>query len=367
MSRRAATQAKSQQPAATVHGDLDADRAWCAQMLPLVSRTFAACIGLLPAQLEEAVLVAYLLCRIADTIEDCELLDAAAKAALLQRFAEVVAGGADEVSPALAVAFPTPRNDDERLAAACDRTLHVLSSLPSATQAAIAPWVGEMCRGMAGFAQRYHSASPDRLQSLESVAELERYCYFVAGTVGHLLTDLFRLHHPRINPARYARLKGLATSFGLGLQLTNIIKDVADDRCRGWCWVPRQLCAQHGTSPETLLDPGDAPAARRVMAAMIALASRHLDDALEYCLALPRSQYRTRLFCLTPLYFAVRTLGLAAREPRLLDPDHKVKISRREVHRSIRSTFLVAPSDVMVRGYYRRLRRAGSPPTPPRP
>jgi farnesyl-diphosphate farnesyltransferase len=47
-----------------------ADRAFCDAMLPKVSRTFAICIRLLPSDLEHPVLVAYLLCRVADTIED---------------------------------------------------------------------------------------------------------------------------------------------------------------------------------------------------------------------------------------------------------------------------------------------------------
>ena len=70
---------------------------------------------------------------------------------------------------------------------------------------------------------------------------------------------------------------------------------------------------------------------------------------------MPPSDYRIRLFCLAPLYFAVRTLALARRDPRLLDPGHKVKISRGAVYRTLLAGFVVAPSDCLVRGYYRRL------------
>ena len=43
---------------------------FCRTQLPRVSRTFALNIPLLPAPLDLAVTVAYLLCRIADTVED---------------------------------------------------------------------------------------------------------------------------------------------------------------------------------------------------------------------------------------------------------------------------------------------------------
>src|SRR6185503_20181429 len=46
------------------------DAAFCREMLLKVSRTFALCVRFLPPKVSYAVLVAYLLCRIADTIED---------------------------------------------------------------------------------------------------------------------------------------------------------------------------------------------------------------------------------------------------------------------------------------------------------
>jgi len=329
------------------------DWAYCKEMLPKVSRTFAACIGLLPPGLEEAVLVAYLLCRIADSIEDSPDLADADKRRLLDAFAGSLSGG----EPAdLSAAFAAPRNDDERLSAACGRTLACYADLAARRRAAIRPWVEEMCRGMGGFAT---GTRGDDLRALERLADLDRYCWFVAGTVGHLLTDLFRLEGHRYTAARYRRLKSLATSFGLGLQLTNIVKDVADDAGRGWSFVPADLCRRMGLEPGQLFDGAHRDQARAVLAVLIAKAAKHLEDALEYCLALPRSQYRVRLFCLTPLYFAVRTLRLARHDPQLLDPAHKVKITRGEVLRTILVSRLVAPSNTLCRAYYRRLAAGG--------
>jgi len=211
-----------------------------------------------------------------------------------------------------------------------------------------------MATGMAEFAGR-RGSSPGRLEALASVAELDRYCYYVAGTVGHLLTGLFRIHHGRIAATRYARLESLATSFGLGLQLTNIIKDVADDRRRGWSFVPRDLCEVAGLRPDELGDPSHGSAAQEVMRALIAKAKAHLSDALAYCTTLPAAAYRIRIFCLTSLYFAIRTLRLAERDPRLLDPANKVKITRADVYRTVAATHLIAPFDPLVRSYYLHL------------
>src|SRR5579862_6615200 len=65
------------------------------QVLPHVSRTFALTIPQLPAALRTPVTSAYLLCRIADTIEDEPVLAPAATLVLLQRFVAVVSGTED--------------------------------------------------------------------------------------------------------------------------------------------------------------------------------------------------------------------------------------------------------------------------------
>src|SRR5471032_2720453 len=55
-------------------------------ILPLVSRTFALGIKLLPSRLEPPVRLGYLLCRIADTLEDDLALAPGRKAELLDEF-----------------------------------------------------------------------------------------------------------------------------------------------------------------------------------------------------------------------------------------------------------------------------------------
>ncbi|GBD31736.1 All-trans-phytoene synthase [bacterium HR33] len=340
-----------------------ADRTFCDAMLPRVSRTFALCIRLLPQPLERCTLVAYLLCRVADTLEDSEHLPPEEKRRLLGAWSKCLEeeGPADPV--AITGAFPTPATDEERLVREADRVWREFRRLPPDQRAAIRPWVQEMCSGMAEFAGAPRGAAgrSGRVESLATMADLDRYCYYVAGTVGHLLTELFRLHDRAASGERYGKLKSLATSFGRGLQLTNIIKDVSDDRRRGFSFVPRQLCELFGIRPEELQEQRYQDSARRIMLALIRKAKLHLNDALAYTTTLPRTQYGIRLFCLTALYFAVRTLRLAEKDEHLLDPEHKVKISRSQVRRTVLVARLVAPSNALVRAYFRNLAGEGWP------
>src|SRR5215472_17511271 len=77
--------------AAQPHSGLS-DEAYQDHILPGVSRTFALTIPELPPALRTAVTNAYLLCRIADTIEDEPALSPAASLHFLQRFVAVLYG-----------------------------------------------------------------------------------------------------------------------------------------------------------------------------------------------------------------------------------------------------------------------------------
>ena len=87
------------------------DESYQDQILPHVSRTFALTIPQLPAPLRLAVTNAYLLCRIADTIEDEPALSPAETLAFLERFKAVVAGREE---PAAALASEVDRRLSDR-------------------------------------------------------------------------------------------------------------------------------------------------------------------------------------------------------------------------------------------------------------
>jgi phytoene/squalene synthetase len=179
---------------------------------------------------------AYLLCRIADTIEDEPALSPADTLVLLEGFKAVVAGRGD----ALALAADVEKRLSSRtLATERDlivnmaRVLNVTASLSPPQRAAIQRCVDLMCYGM----PRFQSATS--LEGLSRRSDLDEYCYYVAGVVGDMLTELFCEYSPDIAKNR-AQLSRLAVSFAQGLQMTNILKDVWEDRSRGACWLPQR-------------------------------------------------------------------------------------------------------------------------------
>jgi len=317
-------------------------------MLPRVSRTFALTIRLLSPQLAYTVTVAYLLCRVADTLEDSAELPPPDRAALLARFRACLSDARLDAAP-LRDAFGGATHPDRVLAREADIVLREFRRLLPAEQDAIRPGVEEMCTGMAAFVTSL-AGRPGQLRALDDVKELERYCYYVAGTVGELLTRLFVLKMPRIRQRRADRLFALSTRFALGLQVTNILQDVAADAERGVGFVPRELVSQSTGG-------NGAPVAPRAPGPLVKLALDRLNDAMDYSATLPWYQYRMRLFCLAPAYLAVRTLGAVTRHGTNGSSGGKPKISRGEVRRTLAVTVAVAPFNGLLRLYYRLLAR----------
>jgi farnesyl-diphosphate farnesyltransferase len=187
-----------------------------------------------------------------------------------------------------------------------------------------------------------------------SMTDLERYCYFVAGTVGHLITELF--DEATDFSGLESRLRNYAESFGLGLQLVNIVKDVTDDFDRGICYLPRQTCRAEGIEPEQLLAPEKRAAAKRVAGRVIDQAAMHLDAALEYTLCIPKEHHHLRLFCLLPLWMALETLALARDNDAIFETGKKVKITRESVGRIIADCGRDCRDDDALRAAYFRLK-----------
>src|SRR5471032_472962 len=92
---------------------VSSDEVYQDQILPHVSRTFALTIPQLPEGLRTAVTCAYLLCRIADTIEDEPALSPPETLAFLQRFSALLKGEGD---PELLAQDIGPRLSDRTLA-----------------------------------------------------------------------------------------------------------------------------------------------------------------------------------------------------------------------------------------------------------
>jgi farnesyl-diphosphate farnesyltransferase len=316
-----------------------ADEDYQNRILPHVSRTFALTIPQLPSGLRTPVTNAYLLCRIADTIEDEVDPAVAATLVLQQRFVSVVCGREDadllvrDVVPQLSArTLPAERDLVQNMR----RVVGITAGFEEPQRIAIQRCLDIMCHGMHKFQL---TAS---VRGLPRSTDLDDYCYYVAGVVGQMLTELFCSYSAQIRQHR-AELHDLAVSFAQGLQMTNILKDVWEDRSRGACWLPQEVFTRYGidleqlgAGPDTRFDAG--------MRELVGVAHVHLRNALAYTLLIPGKETGIRRFCLWAIGLAVLTLKRIAKTPGFTSGT-QVKVSHAAVGMTQLSTNLAVRSN----------------------
>ena len=325
---------------------------YCLEALPAASRTFALSIRALRGELRRAVLAAYLVCRIADTVEDAPGIPADDKARLLERLLACLDDPAAAAAFAREAAAVKGEAAHVRLLGRADQVFALYAALPPRTRGVVARWAGEMIRGMRAFVLRYPHGI--RIQTLE---EYREYCYYVAGTVGYMLTDLWHEHSRLVGDATHRVLRERCRAFAEALQTVNILKDVAQDAEReNSIYIPERALLRHGSSHATLLSPGHRRQNEAALAEIVALARQNLDEALAYLTDLPRRALTIRIFCVLPLLFAHATLRDLTRTTAMLVSGGVVKISRAEVKTLLVAGPLLALSNRGVRWLVRRVR-----------
>ncbi|WP_458524698.1 phytoene/squalene synthase family protein [Onishia taeanensis] len=317
--------------------------AYQGKVLGGVSRTFAFTIPQLPADLRKVVTNAYLLCRIADTLEDEPAISAVQKSILYQRFLAVLRGEekaqsfARQVTPLLSQATSP---DERELMANSPMIVRCTHSLAAPQQQALIKCVSIMCLGMG------HYQNNSSLEGLADLGEVDRYCYYVAGVVGEMLTELFCQHSDEMHE-KCAEMLPLAPSFGQGLQLTNILKDLWDDWRRGVCWLPRKEFQAFGVDLSRLAPGRRDPEFATALRYMISIAHAHLRNAFRYTLMVPAQETGIRRFCLWAIGLAVLTLRRIDAQPSYC-MGRQVKVSRRTVKAVIATTSLATRHDGML-------------------
>jgi phytoene/squalene synthetase len=277
--------------------------------LDQVSRSFALCIPQLAPPFREQVALAYLLLRVLDTVEDAPFDDRNLQAAQFSRMRRflVERPRASEIATFIRD-FPAAITDTERgLIRETEVLFEDAYELDLPTRVAMFDAIDRMAAGMAAYAQR---GLPLRLVDTEDVT---RYCCFVAGLVGEMLTKLWTTATGRTGPAML-----LAYHFGIFLQKVNILKDREEDEASQRFLVP---------------DRHELLATLRI----------HARGALGYIQALPPEARGYRVFCAWSLVMGATTISTLDRPresrredtARLLARTADIAHDNRELHRLV--------------------------------
>ena len=155
----------------------------------------------------------------------------------------------------------------------------------------------ELVAGVTMDLDHAHSGASD---TYATFADLYRYCYLVASVVGLVCIRIFGYRDPRAEK--------LAEETGIAFQLTNILRDVAEDAARNRVYLPLDELSVHGISLDSLLhrvpDVPPTMPERSLLAAIAKRAEDYYRSAHEL-LPLIDPESRPALWVLVSIYHAL--------------------------------------------------------------
>jgi phytoene synthase len=210
----------------------------CREITARYSRSFSLASGLLPADKRQAMRALYAFCRTADNLADENFQNPEEKLETLRR----------------AVLSPQHQAEDDVMLAWAD--IQSRYHIPAGYALQLIDGVKADLAG-----QRY--------RTFEDLAE---YCYRVASTVGLMSMHITGFSDSRAVP--------YAIKLGVALQVTNILRDIAEDWSAGRLYLPQNELAAYGLSEETIGRAEIDPRWRAFMSSQIARARQLYAEAL---------------------------------------------------------------------------------------
>jgi farnesyl-diphosphate farnesyltransferase len=330
-----------------------------------VSRLFYTTLAVVPADVRDQVSLAYLFARAADTIADTDLIDRHRRLDFLSQLKgqfvgdQIVWGQVQDIQQAIG---PLQQHSSERvLLERLDQCFRLFLNFSPDDRRRVQRLMTTLTQGMEMDLSVFPGQTAEDLTALKTVDDLDRYTYYVAGCVGEFWTDLMCAHRKALASWNVRDMSAVGVRFGKGLQLTNIVKDVAHDLQKGRCYVPESMLADAGLKPRDLLDQQNLPRFRPVLNTLIRMAVEHLDQGWLYTMAIPRFETRLRLSCMWPILSAGESLKLALNSPDLLNPAVKVKIPRSKVYQIMAMTTGTAACGYSGTAYWGHLRKQLGP------
>jgi len=205
------------------------------RLLAAVSRSFALSLRMLPRPMRRPVTLAYLLARASDTLADTVEVPVERRLEVFDGFVARLEGAAESADLDAFREHQTHAGE-RSLLGMVDRLFGALGELPEEERRLVREVIATIVGGQRLDLKRTRGG----FWQARDDAELEDYCWRVAGCVGVFWTRVgFATLGPGFSRADPAALELGGRSYGIGLQLLNILRDLPRDVAAGRCYLPR--------------------------------------------------------------------------------------------------------------------------------
>jgi farnesyl-diphosphate farnesyltransferase len=304
--------------------------------------------------------VGYLLCRAADSITDTDVVPPADRLKLLSRLSDLMgqfpidAGKTTEFFEELQMVVVTPSSAEGRLLKQGKNIVTLLVSLSRTDQALVQEIVSQVIHGMK-MDLEFFGVPSDKIIPLANQQQLESYLGWIGGDPGRFWTKVTLDHEPALQIKDPVAWREKGFSLGTGLQLVNILRDLAVDLKRGRCYIPSDLLRNYDLTAADLLEKEAHVRFLPLYHHLIEQAAQRLSKGIEYLHEIPPSFFRLRAAVWWPLAIGMETLGLLRNRYAVLDAAKTQKISRWDVWKVLGGSPVILSSNRILNNRFERM------------
>jgi farnesyl-diphosphate farnesyltransferase len=322
-------------------------------VLRSVSRSFYISVALLPRKLRDPVALAYLLARASDTIADTTGIATDLRMEKLRLLTRAIQTPADReaIAELGASLVPLQKNKNEQtlieLIPAC---LDWLDQIDSDDREEIQSVLEKINHGQHKDLQTFRD--PNQVVALQQSADLDEYTYLVAGSAGEFWTRLCFAHLRRFSKRTENEMLELGRTYGMGLQLINILRDAGPDLRAGRCYFPHEELAAARMEPAQILR--EPQRFQPIYRNWRNKAEEGVRAGIDYGRSIRNRRVRTAT--ILPALIGARTLALL-REAGATALHRQIKVSRKEVRSIIARLAITLGSRSQIEEMFRELSR----------
>lgn len=297
------------------------------------ARTLYLSAKIMPRKQRQVFTVAYLLCRIADTIADTPILPLKDRIYFVNNYPNLVKTQDKELlAKYLALNLQTDKKYEKEniLLENLPLCLNAYANLDKRAQADTLEVVAAVSNAMEWDLNYF--ADEDLtylLKAVPSDKETIDYCAHMGGAPGVFWAKLL------LNGKENQKFVDEAHKIGMALQITNILKDVASDLKIGRIYLPITDLTKHSLMPQDLQEKKNYKLFLPIVYKWLHFGLDNIGVAPSFLKQIPFYKVFARAAVMWPVLWALETYHVILCSRNLLDIKYRPKFSRKIIYRTM--------------------------------
>jgi farnesyl-diphosphate farnesyltransferase len=301
-------------------------------LLKTTARTLYLSAKILPRKIRKTFYCGYLICRVADTVADTEIIDPKKRRQLIKNYPAMVEKRDAKLLAAFKEAIPKDaplHGTEKQMLDNIDLCLKEFDKLSPAHKKDVLEVTGAVCRAMEWDISYFPSEDSGLLKAVPDEAAVIEYCDSMGGQPGVFWAKLL------LDGIQDDGFTANAAAIGRALQITNILRDLAQDIKIARCYLPLADLTANNLMPQDLLEKKNYKKLLPVIFKWINWGAENISAAPAFLAKIPRRSFFTRAAVAWPVLWSLDTLYLLAKTNNLLDKKAVVKISKKTIYLTI--------------------------------